>query len=67
MLGPRDRLVAELPMFDRNEELVVVCRRGRRSSPVVAWLREFGFTRACSFDGGLTAWAADIDPQLPTY
>jgi molybdopterin/thiamine biosynthesis adenylyltransferase/rhodanese-related sulfurtransferase len=66
-LVPRDRLVAELPKLGREEELVIVCRTGRRSARVVAWLRASGFTRVRNLDGGLTAWSADIDPQLPTY
>lgn len=66
-LVPRDRLVAELPKLDREEELVIVCRTGRRSARVVTWLRESGFTRVRNLDGGLTAWSTDIDPQLPTY
>jgi molybdopterin/thiamine biosynthesis adenylyltransferase/rhodanese-related sulfurtransferase len=66
-LVPRDRLVAELPKLDREEEFVIVCRTGRRSARVVTWLRELGFSRVRNLDGGLTAWSTNIDPQLPTY
>ena len=66
-LIPRDRLSVELSKLDREGELVIVCRTGRRSARVVAWLREVGFTRARNLDGGLTAWSTDIDPQLPVY
>ena len=66
-LVPHDRLAAEIPKLDRKDELVIVCREGRRSAHVVAWLRESGFARARNLEGGLTAWSTDIDPQLPIY
>jgi rhodanese-related sulfurtransferase len=45
--------VAELP---QDEEIVVVCRSGRRSRLAAATLMEAGFTNVVSMEGGLQDW-----------
>jgi rhodanese-related sulfurtransferase len=47
--------------------LVVVCHRGARSQMVVDYLRDAGFSNAVNLDGGVDAWACDIDPSMPRY
>ena len=66
-LIPREQLAAQLARFDRSEELVIVCRSGERSARIVLWLRESGFKRVRNLEGGVNAWAVEIEPQLPTY
>ena len=63
--------LAEVPA--RAEELptdlplVVVCHHGARSQMVVDYLRNAGFNNAVNLDGGIDAWACDIDPSMPRY
>jgi rhodanese-related sulfurtransferase len=63
--------MAEVPA--RAEELptdrllVVVCHHGVRSQMVVDYLRSAGFDNAVNLDGGIDAWACDIDPSMPRY
>jgi rhodanese-related sulfurtransferase len=63
--------MAEVPA--RAEELptdrllVVVCHHGVRSQMVVDFLRGAGFDNAVNLDGGIDAWACDIDPSMPRY
>jgi phage shock protein E len=47
--------VAEL---DRDQEYVVYCRSGNRSSQATALMAEQGFTAVNDVDGGIVAWEA---------
>jgi rhodanese-related sulfurtransferase len=52
---------------DKEAEIVVFCHHGTRSAQVVAWLRQQGWTNAWNMDGGIAAWAEQIDPSVGTY
>ncbi|MFC2079351.1 molybdopterin-synthase adenylyltransferase MoeB [Candidatus Bipolaricaulota bacterium] len=67
VLIPLDELEDRLDEFSPLDEVVVVCRSGRRSARAVVRLRERGFKRARSLIGGLLAWAQEVDPSLPQY
>ena len=56
--------VAELPA-DRT--LVIVCHHGIRSAQVAAWLRQNGYEDAVNLEGGIDAWARQIDTSMNTY
>jgi len=47
----------------------VHCRSGKRSADVIHMLREIGYDGAKLYnvDGGILAWAKDIDPTMPSY
>lgn len=53
--------------LDPDEHIVVVCHHGVRSLNVTNWLRQQGFERAQSMQGGIDRWAREIDPKVPTY
>ena len=65
--------VQELPqrvneLKDKMEaEIVVYCRSGRRSAEAVKLLREHGYMKSWNLQGGINAWADEIDPSLPKY
>ena len=61
-----DTPLAHIP---RDREVVVHCRSGVRSADVIAMLGEAGYDydRLYNLDGGILAWAREIDPSLPTY
>jgi len=56
--------LAELPM---NEPLVVICHHGMRSMQVVNFLRDAGRHNAVNLDGGIDAWARQIDAAMQRY
>ncbi len=56
--------VNELP---RDRDIVVVCHHGMRSYHVADFLLGEGFTRLYNLSGGMAAWAAEVDPQMPQY
>lgn len=63
---PMGEVQARLSELDRNKEIVVLCRSGRRSLEVAKLLQQSGF-RSVNLAGGILAWSRDIDPSIPTY
>ncbi len=53
--------------LDPDERLVVMCHAGVRSMNVTVWLRNQGFENVQSMRGGIDAWSAEVDPQVPRY
>lgn len=68
-LIPKDRILsgealAELP---QNRKIVLHCKTGIRSAEALAALKRAGFADATHLQGGVIAWAHQIDPSLPVY
>jgi rhodanese-related sulfurtransferase len=59
--------IATENLTDPQQPLLVYCHHGTRSGHAVEFLESRGFTRATNVAGGIDAWAARIDPQLPRY
>ena len=55
--------LAEIP---KDREILVHCKLGGRSSQAAAVLAEQGY-RVINLEGGITAWAKQIDPSMPVY
>jgi rhodanese-related sulfurtransferase len=51
----------------RDRPLVILCHHGARSRMVVDFLRNAGFDNALNLDGGIEAWACEIDPSIRRY
>lgn len=56
--------IAEL---DADAEIVAICHHGMRSMQVAAFLEQNGFAKLYNLQGGVAAWAAQVDPAMPTY
>ena len=63
---PMGEVAARAGEIDRNKEVVVLCRSGRRSLEVARYLAGQGFQTA-NLSGGILAWSRDVDPSIPTY
>jgi rhodanese-related sulfurtransferase len=61
-----DALPAEVTA-DENSEIIVFCHHGVRSAQVVAWLQQNGWTNARNMDGGIEAYAAEVDAAVGRY
>lgn len=66
-LLPMHQVPAALSSLDPSLEIVVICHHGVRSRQVVRYLEAHGFQNVINLEGGLAAWAQDIDPRMPTY
>jgi adenylyltransferase/sulfurtransferase len=68
ILIPKGIIPGQLSRLDRNKEVVVYCRSGKRSMDVVNQLRrEAGYSNLINLKGGILAWAKEIDPEMPVY
>ena len=63
-MGQVPERTAEL---DPEQELVVVCHHGVRSLRVAHFLASRGFSKLYNLQGGVDAWAREIDPAMHTY
>jgi len=61
-LIPLDQLQDRVNELSKDEDIVVVCRSGRRSQNGASILQKAGFTRIFSMSGGLNAWTASGYP-----
>lgn len=68
-LIPVSIVPSKIDAFDREEKMVIVhCRSGARSANVIHQLQEIkGFENLYNLEGGILAWAKEIDNSLPTY
>ena len=68
LLRPHRAIIAgDLDGIPRNRPILVHCKGGGRSAQAAAALAAAGYTEVVNMEGGITAWAAQIDPLLPTY
>jgi rhodanese-related sulfurtransferase len=63
---PMAQVQARLSELDKNTEIVVLCRSGRRSLEIARMLQSNGY-QAINLAGGILAWSHDIDSSIPTY
>ncbi|ORI18204.1 adenylyltransferase/sulfurtransferase MoeZ [Rhodococcus sp. 1168] len=56
--------LASLP---HDRRIVLHCKTGIRSAEALGVLKQAGFADAVHLQGGIIAWAGQIDPSLPIY
>ena len=66
-LIPMGQLSAALKALDPNRETVVICHHGIRSRQVARFLDYQGFSNVINLNGGVAAWALDVDREMATY
>ncbi len=64
---PLDQLPERLEELHPDQEMVVFCRAGHRSSRAVELLRAAGFDKVRNLRGGINAWSRDVDPNVRQY
>jgi rhodanese-related sulfurtransferase len=63
-----DRFVERAPEeIPQDREVVVYCHVGARSAQAAVWLKASGWSRVRSLAGGIDAWSARVDPEVPRY
>ena len=66
-LIPLGELPERLDELQKDEEIILLCKSGTRSAHAAQLLRAAGFARAYSLEGGVDAWADQIDPAMQKY
>jgi adenylyltransferase/sulfurtransferase len=67
LLIPLSRLLDQKEDILADQPVVVHCRSGQRSARAVRQLQEAGFQNLYNLEGGILAWAVQVDPKLQTY
>jgi len=67
-LIPMGTIPQHVGKIDRNKQVVVHCRSGKRSGDVIHYLEQnHGFENLYNLKGGILAWSDEIDPTVPKY
>ena len=67
-LVPLNSILNYKEKIAKNKPVVVYCRSGVRSANAIKVLQnQFGFDNLLNLEGGILAWAREIDPAMPTY
>ncbi|WP_309709085.1 ThiF family adenylyltransferase [Pseudolysinimonas sp.] len=64
---PMNLIPERIGELDSDAETVVYCHLGVRSARVLEYLEQNGFTDLRHLTGGIDAYSAKADPQLPRY
>ena len=66
-LIPLGELTSRIGELSQGDDIVVYCHVGVRSTSAVAMLRRAGYANVRNLDGGIDAWAKEVDPEMPRY
>jgi rhodanese-related sulfurtransferase len=64
---PMREIPARLAEIPKGKPVVVVCHYGERSARVAGFLAARGFEDVYNLEGGIDAYAVDVDPRIPRY
>lgn len=67
LLIPLAGVLIEADKIAKDKPVVVMCRSGKRSAVAIAQLEALGFTNLYNLQGGILAWAQEIDPEMQVY
>lgn len=56
-----------LSTWEKDAAIVCYCHHGVRSMQAALFLRQQGFSNVQSMQGGIDAWARDVNPDLDRY
>jgi len=66
-LIPMGEIPARMDELDADQEIVVYCRTGNRSTRVAEFLQDSGFDKVLNLTGGIRAWSNEIDPSVGKF
>ncbi len=66
-LIPLGQLASRMSELDSAEEIVLFCKVGPRAIRALEVLVSAGFRKVKNLQGGINAWAEEIDSSLPIY
>src|SRR5476651_2181838 len=67
LLIPLGGILIEADKVSKDKPVVVMCRSGKRSAAAIMQLEQLGYTNLYNLQGGILAWAEDIDPTITVY
>lgn len=67
ILIPMGEILENVNQIRTDVPVIVHCRSGKRSAAVINELEKQGFDNLYNLDGGILAWADEIDPAVEKY
>jgi rhodanese-related sulfurtransferase len=64
---PMQAVPARMDSLPKDEAIVVYCHHGVRSMRVAAYLDHHGFRSVYNLQGGIAAWADEVDREMARY
>ena len=64
---PMGQIAQHLERLRNAQECVVICHHGLRSMNVIQYLLQQDIDHVVNLDGGIDAWAREIDLNMPLY
>jgi rhodanese-related sulfurtransferase len=66
-LIPLGGILIEADKIAKDKPVIVQCRSGKRSAAAIMQLEAIGYTNLYNLQGGIMAWASEIDPTISVY
>ncbi len=66
-LIPVGHIQERVSELDQSKQIVVYCHHGSRSMFIVQQLKSLGFTKLKNLEGGIEAWADEVEPEMARY
>lgn len=66
-LIPMRTIPQQAPQMNPAAEMVIICHHGIRSKAVCEFLEHAGFTDVINLEGGVNAWAKQVDTSMALY
>jgi sulfur-carrier protein adenylyltransferase/sulfurtransferase len=67
VLIPKGELAGKLSELPQDRPVIAYCKTGIRSAEALALLKNAGFADAKHLQGGISAWATQVDKTQPLY
>ena len=64
---PMGQIPQRLSELSAEVPVACLCHHGARSLRVAAFLAQQGFTKVANIEGGIDAWATQLDSSVPRY
>ena len=64
---PMNEIPERLGELNKNKEIIVQCKSGKRSAKVCEFLIKNEFKNVKNLDGGILAWSREIDPTIIVF
>jgi rhodanese-related sulfurtransferase len=64
---PMGHIPQQLAQLQGATEIVVICHHGIRSQNVIRFLQQQSVDGLVNLDGGVDAWAREVDLDMPLY
>ena len=64
---PMMHIPHSIEQIQNAAEVVVICHHGIRSQYAIRFLEQHAIDNLINLDGGVDAWAREVDPDMPVY